>query len=252
MPGRIRKLDFREGAILHKNDPVAELDPADYILRRDEAKAALAHAGAQYALLAAGAREEDIARAREEERQMKAAAVAAAADLHRIKALHQGGSATTKQLDDATAASDRTGAALAAAGQTLSRLIHGNRVEEIRMAEALRDQAKARLSLAENALADCVIFSPVDGIVTARIREEGEYVTPGAPLLTVSKLDEVWLAVYVPAARIASLRPGQNARVRPEGSLDFLPGTVTFISPEAEFTPGTYRRRTSGRNWSTA
>jgi HlyD family secretion protein len=133
-----------------------------------------------------------------------AAARAAEADWRRIREVFGKSSATQKQMDDAQAA---------------------------------RDLALTRRALAEKALADCVIVAPMDGVVTTRSREVGEYVGPGATLITLSRLDEVWLSVYVPENLLPNVKLGQIARVKLDGDPRFHDGRVTFISPEAEFTP---------------
>ena len=76
-----------------------------------------------------------------------------------------------------------------------------------------------------------------DGVVTTRDREDGEVVAAAAPLLTVSRLDEVWMSIYVPEDRLGGVKLGQAAAVRIDGSDRRYPGKVTFVSPEAEFTP---------------
>ncbi|MDO9542022.1 MAG: efflux RND transporter periplasmic adaptor subunit [Kiritimatiellia bacterium] len=86
-------------------------------------------------------------------------------------------------------------------------------------------------------MADCVITSSVDGVVTTRIHEEGEFVPIGVPLITVSRLDEVWLSVYVPETALGGVKIGQKARIKIDGRPDFFEGKVTYISPTAEFTP---------------
>ena len=62
--------------------------------------------------------------------------------------------------------------------------------------------------------------------------------SPGAPVVTVGKLDEVWLRGYIPEADLGRIRLGQKARLMVDGWPDrIFPGTVTFISQQAEFTP---------------
>ena len=235
--GRVVELPPQEGDVLKQGALVARLDARDYELKRDEARAALANAQAQLDLLRAGARVEDIERAREAVREARAASLAAAADRRRIAEVFAAGSATQKQQDDAVAAADRTAAALAGAEQYLARLEHGNRPEEIRAAEAQAELTKVRLAQAEKAVADCVITAPMDGVVTTRSREVGEWVTPGAALITLSRLDEVWLAIYIPEDRLSRVKLGKKAFVQLDGSTQRYEGVVTFISPEAEFTP---------------
>ena len=235
--GRLLELPPREGMALRKGERAARLDPADFELKAAESRAALAQAEAQLALLQAGSRAEDIQRAREQLREAAAAATAAAADLQRIRPVFEKHSATQKQLDDAQALAERAAAARDGAEQNLNRLVKGSRPEELRIAQTAVDFARVRVAQAEKVVADCVVFAPMDGVVTARIREEGEIVGAGAPLLTVARLDEVWLSIYVPEDRLAAVKLGQPARVKVDGDAAFYAGTVTFVSPEAEFTP---------------
>ena len=235
--GRILELPGQEGDALAPGALVAKIDSADYELQRDEARAVLAQAQAQRDLMLAGARDEDVQRAREQVREAEAAAKAADADRARIRLVFDKKSVTQKQMDDAQAVADRTAAALAAAQQNLEKLVRGNRPEEIRAARAVVDLAAARLAQAEKAVADCTIVAPMAGVITTKVREPGEYVGPGTVLLTLSRLDEVWLSVYVPETRLGRVKLGQPARVRIDGEARVFEGKVTFVSPEAEFTP---------------
>lgn len=234
---RLLELTPEEGDPVVAGACVARLDPTDAELRRTEAGAGVAAAQAQLDLLLAGSREEDIQRARAQVREAEAVATAAQADLRRIRPLHAAGTATQKQLDDAQALADRTAASQAAAEQQLVRLEKGNRAEEIKLAEAQVQLARARLAVAEKAVADCVVTSSVAGVVTTRIREPGEWVSAGMPLLTISRLDEVWLSVYVTEPALAGVKLGQPARVKVDGRAEAFTGTVTYVSPTAEFTP---------------
>jgi HlyD family secretion protein len=100
------------------------------------------------------------------------------------------------------------------------------------------DQAQASLDLAKVNLSKTVLISPVAGTVSQRNAEVGEFAQPGVTLLTLSQLEEMTLTVYVPETKIGLVKLGQTASV----SVDSYPGqtfkgTVTFISPKAEFTP---------------
>lgn len=235
--GRIVKILPQEGATVRKGDPIAAIDVTDYELRQREAAAMLAGAQAQLDLLLAGAREEDLQRAREQVREAQAVAGAAKIDLGRMEELFKKNSVPRKQLDDAQAQAERTAAILSGAEQTLARLLHGSRKEEIRAAQAMVDQAKARLAQADKAVADCAINAPADGVVTTRSREEGEFAAPGTAIVTISRLDDVWLSIYVPEGRVAKARFGQPAGVKIDGVKTMFKGVISFISQEAEFTP---------------
>lgn len=235
--GRITALPPQEGDHVRQGDLIARLDATDYELKRNEAAAAVAVARAQLDLLLAGSREEDIERAREQVAEAQALAEAAAADLRRISAVYQNGTVTQKQMDDTKAQADRTKAFLGAAGQNYAKFEKGSREEEIQLAKTQVAQVEAKLALAEKYVADCVITSTVAGVVTTRVHEEGEVVPAGAALVTVSRLDQVWLSVYVPGPALGGVKLGQRARVKIDGRPDFFEGQVTYISPSAEFTP---------------
>ncbi len=235
--GKILVLVPQEGDAVKAGDLIAKLDSTDYELKRNEADAAVAVARAQLALLLAGNRQEDIERAREQVHESKATAEAAVADLRRIEAVFKTGAATRKQMDDAKTQVERTQATLAAGEQNLAKLVKGTRVEEIKLAETQVAQAAAKLASTAKTVADCTVTSTVGGVVTTRIREEGEFVPAGSPLVTISHMDDVWLAVYVPEAALGGVKLGQPAQVRIDGHHDFYDGKVTYISPTAEFTP---------------
>jgi len=235
--GRITVLTPQEGDPVKQGEIIARLDPADYILSRNEADAAVKVAQAQLDLLLAGSRQEDIDRAYEQVREAQASATSAEADLRRISAVYQSGTATQKQMDDAKAHADMAKAILAAAEQQLLKLEKGSREEEIELAKAQVVQSEAKQAKMEKAVADCTVTSSVNGFVTTRIHEDGEFVQIGAPLLTVSRLDEVWLSVYIPETKISNVRLGQRAWVKIDGRKDLFEGKVTYISPTAEFTP---------------
>jgi len=235
--GRIAKLVPQEGNAVTNGSLVAQIDSIDWQLKQGEARAALAVAQAQLDLLLAGTRDEDIQRARDQVREAQAVSGAASADLKRIEQLFEKKSATRKQLDDARAQAERTAAALSGAEQMLTRLLHGSRREEIVVAQALVSQAQARVAIADKAVADCTVRAPADGIVTTRSREEGELVASGAALVTISRLDNVWLSIYVPENRLSLVKLGKPARVRIDGDKKEYEGVVSFVSPEAEFTP---------------
>ena len=235
--GRLSELLIQEGDAVKQNQTIAQVDATAYDLKRDEARAAEAQAQAQLDLMLAGSRTEDVQRAQAQVQEAEAAASAAAADLKRIEQVFAENSATPKQRDDAKANADRTAAALAAARQNLEKLAHGNRPEDIRMAQAAVELAKARLAQMEKAVRDCVVKAPLDGTVTTKSAEKGEVVAVGTPLATISRLDEVWLAIYIPEDRINRVKLGQRARVKVDGDARLFEGAITFVSPEAEFTP---------------
>jgi multidrug resistance efflux pump len=105
-------------------------------------------------------------------------------------------------------------------------------------AEAGLVQAKAALEIFEIQLGKAEVIAPDSGVVLSLNIGEGELIAPGAIVMTVGKLDEVTLTVYIPEDEYGRVSLGQEAIV----TVDSFPnktfsGTVTYIADEAEFTP---------------
>lgn len=133
-------------------------------------------------------------------------------------------------------------AALSAARATLAKARLDQQRQEELLAEKnapLVDVEAARLQAAnaraqvtglEKQLADAVVKAPIGGTVNEKPVEPGQYVQPGAPLLTLLDVAEVKLLVQVPEAELREWRVGRRLPVRFEAypDLDFT-GTVHHI-----------------------
>lgn len=104
----------------------------------------------------------------------------------------------------------------AAAEATLEKLTIGER-----QAAAGVQQAAAAVAAAEDQLARTVVRAPFDGLVTARLKSAGEYVSmmPPTPVLGVVDLSTLELRVTVPEGVVDLLAPGAllSATVSPSG-----------------------------------
>ncbi|OGT99840.1 MAG: hypothetical protein A2079_04435 [Geobacteraceae bacterium GWC2_48_7] len=60
----------------------------------------------------------------------------------------------------------------------------------------------------------------------------------GSPVVTVGKMDEVWLRAYIPENELGRVKLGQTASVTVDGRPGkVFTGRVSFLSSQAEFTP---------------
>jgi len=74
-------------------------------------------------------------------------------------------------------------------------------------------------------------------VVTEKLTEAGEVIAPRAPVVVITDLDHAWADVYVPEPAIPRITLGQSATLFTDAGGAGIPGTVTYISPKAEFTP---------------
>jgi HlyD family secretion protein len=249
--GRLLDLKVAEGDRVKAGDVVAQLDTADITLALQRAAAERQGADAQLRLLIAGAREEDI---RQAEAQLAAADADLAAsrlevasaerDLQRFESLLASNSGAEKPRDDAATrrdvARDRVKAGeqrVRAAAETVARLKAGARREEIDAARARLAGVDAQIATLEKAQRDATVVAPVAGMVTQKLVDEGELLAPRTPIVVVANLDQVWANVYVDEPLVPRVTLGQTAAVFTDAGGPGIDGTITFISPKAEFTP---------------
>ena len=79
------------------------------------------------------------------------------------------------------------------------------------------------------------VYAEVDGVITHLGVREGIYVTPATEIMSVARLDKVWVLAEVFERQAAWVKPGQSAEVE----LDYLPaatflGSVDYVYPELD------------------
>jgi HlyD family secretion protein len=249
--GRLLELRVAEGDRVNVGDLLAKLDVADTELALARARAERDQADAQFRLLQAGARPEDV---RQAEAQLAATqtTVAAAqaelasaqADVDRFEALLASNSGSRKQRDDAVTRRDVAKARLLgaqdqvrAARETLARLRAGSRREEVDAARARVAAAAAQIATYQKAINDATVLAPVGGVVTEKLADAGELIQPRAPVVVITDLDHAWANVYVDEPVVPRLHLGQAATLFTDAGGSGIPGTISYISSKAEFTP---------------
>ena len=151
--------------------------------------------------------------------------------------------ANQKQLDDITAQVDMLEKQLVAQQETLSNNNSGISGESLSL--------KAQIAQIEDQIRKSVIASPIDGTVLAKYAEPGELAGQGRSLFKVADIGNLFLRVYITADQITELKIGQPVKVyADQGKSDRreYPGTVSWISDKAEFTPKTIQTRNERAN----
>jgi len=235
--GRLLEAPFEEGEAITAGVLVARLETVNAEHQLAQARANAEAADAQLRLLLAGSRAEDLRRAEDQMAQAQAELDAARRDLDRLSGLADRGSATEKSRDDAATRKEIAERAVAAARAQLDKLVAGPRRQEIEAARAQRASAEAMVAAVEQQITDATVVAPSDGVVTTRIAEPGEILPPGATIAVLTDLDRPWLTVWIDEPSLSRVTLGQSVTVRVDGSDQIFDGTVSFISPVAEFTP---------------
>ncbi len=146
----------------------------------------------------------------------------------RIKNMLKDNAATQKQLDDITGQID-----------VIEKQIESTKTQFTSVNKEL-EVLNAQKASTEDMLDRCAVLSPVNGTILETYVEQGELATPGKPLFKIANLDELTLKVYVSGGQLPNVKIGKQVNViidKSEKENQTLPGKVTWISSEAEFTP---------------
>jgi HlyD family secretion protein len=218
--GRLEALYFDEGEAISAGDTIALIDTTTISLKLTQANARLRAAWTQ----------ESSARLQIEKTELDSAL--ARADFLRVRGLVRKGSVNQQQFDQAENRYLQARLARQTAGAALSG------------ARADRKTAEAEIAILEKQIGDCRPVSPLAGTVVTTYAEEGELIGVGKPLIKIARLDPVTVKIYLPPAMLTQVTLGAEAEIDPEdGRTTPIAGTVSWISPEAEFTPKNVQSR---------
>ena len=123
------------------------------------------------------------------------------------------------------------------ADEVLAKTKAGARPEEVAAARARVATVDAQITSLEKGITDATLHSPIAGVVTEKLVEVGEVIAPRAPVAIVVDLEHAWADVFVPEPTVPQIRIGQSATVFTDAGGNGIGGTITYISPKAEFTP---------------
>ena len=238
----VAKVHVDDNQFVHKGDVMVELDPTDYAVGLEQARAmATAQAGklaeADSAIVSAEATR-DAAAADVE--VAKANAENAHADFERYVALQKRtpGAVSKMQFDQSTAGERAAGAQVKQAEARLAQAQSDIATKRAMLAAAKGDAAKAEADVrrATINLGYCTIVAPQDGRVTRKTVEPGSYVQVGEQLLAVVPTD-VWVTANFKETQLDRMRRDQPVTV----TVDAYPG-LTLHGHVDSFQSGTGAR----------
>ena len=152
--------------------------------------------------------------------------------------LYRSHAISDQQFDDIRFAYESARAKVANATAALELKQKGYQSEDIDQAKSALDALTAMLAKQSLDRADAQLTAPYDGILLLRIKEPGAVVGYGEPVVELAQNDSYWVRSYLEEPDLGKIREGMAAEVYTDSNPDHpYRGTVTFISPTAEFTP---------------
>ncbi|MBV8916348.1 MAG: HlyD family secretion protein [Acetobacteraceae bacterium] len=249
---RVTRLLIDDNEAVKAGQLLLELDPRDFQVRLDQAKAQRAQAEAQLEQARAGVlmQQANLDQTEANVRVAEADLGQAQADLARYRAVNPQ-AVSRQQVDQANASAKSAQARLDATRQAVAaaRANIESQKAQVAAGEANVAQADVVIANAELQLSYTRIVAPRDGRIAKRTVEVGNYVNPGQALLAVVGNDR-WVTANFKETQLALMRPGQSVQVSidacPDHPFDakvdsFQPGSGTIFSAlPAENATGNY------------
>ena len=109
--------------------------------------------------------------------------------------------------------------------------------KELAEIEAEVKRADASLNEAVSRHNDMTVRAPIAGFVEYRLTEPGNVIGAGGKVVSLLDPSDVTLDVFLPTARVAGVRVGDEARITLDGLDAVFPARVDYVAREAQYTP---------------
>ncbi len=212
--GRVAEVQVREGDLVEQGQVLARIDTTELLAQKAEAEAAIGRAQEVEHLA--------VARVAERESEAKLARI----QLERTRQLAERSVVSQQQLDEIGARAETAGASRRGAE------------EEVHAAKAAILQAEANLARIQVEIDESTIRAPIAGRVLYRLAEPGEVLGVGGKVVSLLDLNDLFMTIFLPTEEAGRVGIGAEARIVLDAVPDLvLPATVSFVAPEAQFTP---------------
>ncbi len=248
--GYVTKVFVKDNDFVKKGDTLFIIDDKDYVVRVEEAKAALAAAEGGYAVAKAdisGAQagvsvsDANILSSKGNIEAAKVRLNRANNDYARYKNLYDNRSITKQQFEQAEATMLEAKAQLsvlqqaeAASKSQRSASISRSNVsaKQTDVASANIKKAQAALEAAQLNLAYTVVTAAIDGQVSTIDIQPGQLVQPGQALFYIINSQEAWVVANFKETQLNKMRQGQKVIIKADAYPDTeFEGEITSFSP---------------------
>jgi HlyD family secretion protein len=237
LAGELETLSVQRGSQVAAGDPLFALECGYERALRDEAHQKLDQARANLQDAQRGQRPSEIQSLEAQLQQAHAALVLSEKELVRQEKLRATGAAAIQQVDQARSARDQDRERVSKLEADLETARLGSRPDQVAAAEANVRAQEAALAGAEWQLSQKKQTAPKAGLVFDTLYRAGDWVAAGRPVVSLLPPENIKVRTFVPETVVARIRSGEPIRVFVDGITEPFDGRVSFVSPQAEFTP---------------
>ena len=213
LPGRVERIYVQEGQMVHRGDTLAKVYSSTADAKLYQAQQMANAASSQTQKVDRGTRDEIKQSAYNVWQQAIAAETITQKTYQRMQALFEQGVITEQKRDEAKAAADAAAAQVKAAKSQYDMAVNGAQREDKAASQSVANAARGTVMEVKSLLEDQYLIAPCDGEVTQIYPQEGELVAMGAPLMSLAKMDDMWVSFSVREEMLKDLPMGKVINV---------------------------------------
>lgn len=237
LAGTLENLYVRRGMRVTEGTPLFVLDSTYETAARNEAERRVAQAKSNLDDARKGKRPTEITSLEEQLKQVRAAIQLSEKELARREHLFEKQAVPAQEVDRARSTNDQNVHRASQLEADIATAKLGLRTDQISAADAALKAQEAALERARWELDQKSRSAPRDALVFDTLYREGEWVAAGHPVVILLPPQNVKVRAFVPETAIGAVHYGDKVRVTVDGLPEPVTGTVSFISPHAEYTP---------------
>lgn len=235
--GTLQEFSLKEGDIVKAGQLIASISRNDLQAQNDRDALNVEIAKNKLNDLLSGSTQQEIEEATAAVNIAKVTSDQAKKDLDRAEQLFQIGSLSQIEIEATRNKYSVAHNQLVAAEAKLSLMEIGTRTNQIKAAENQVKFNEAVLKSSQAVLEDLKLYSPIDGVIENKNHENGEFVSLGTNIATISNLNKCWINVFVPTTDLPFVKIGGKVSFSVSGIERVFEGTVAEIASKGEFTP---------------
>ncbi len=233
--GRIDKVFVEEGDSVCKGDTLYIISTPELDAKLAQVEAILSGAKAIDEKAKAGTRKELIHSAQDMWRKAQIGVTLARQTYSRVQRLYEEGVVSAQKNDEAYASLKAAQATERAARSQYLLAVEGASREDKEAAAAQVQQAQSVVEEVERYLSDRVVYSPIDGIVSAVVANESEIVGSGYPVVTVTESNSAVAVFNIPETLLPQITCGKHFEANVPALNKRVGFEVAYIAVEADY-----------------
>lgn len=235
--GKLDKLFVKRGDKVAPDSNLFALECDSELLALQQASADLSAAEATLKDYEKGSRPEEIEVLKAQLSQALANADNAAIQLNRNKALYPANAVSKTQLDDSETLVKITAAKVKELKNMLDVAKLSKRLDQITAQKARIKQLTSAVAQAQWKVDEKGVKSRYNALIFDTLYREGEFVPMGGIIIRLLPPENIKIRFFVPQKVAESLQIGHRVSIISRNDGKKISAKVTYISPEAEFTP---------------